>query len=683
MLTFEKLVQETAQKLAVNYPDITPALVRDVLTDTGIDESLHDSSPAAQGRLIVYSITIIGRKMHGEVALQPFRYTRKLGSGLSAWVGENGTGKSTILNCLLWALTGSDSGISKRIRPWITDVHVEFSVGPLRFTSHVRRTTEGVTGGIYDGLVPLDAIDLGSAQPLTLFTSRDDMREAIDVFFMQHLGISTLRWTAHSAEKDDPDLHAHSTTWRTYAHAIHIDDDSYDDLIIDPMKGYGRQDRKILEMMLGVEQSRTVAEIQVQADFAKEAYGRAKSRMSGKASNVEEQIAALEQERIEVQQSIATIGEGQAPVESDTVFVTKRERRAALLTEQNRLVDEIAALEAQESGLERDILEYEREKITLREQSEVEYLVNSLVVVRCPHCESSVDDEDRLSREKQVHACHVCGQPVQRSRTRGDMKAAVKEYDQQISGLRASFQQIQQQAAECLQRLNASREESTHLGQELSRSVKQARAGFNASYAELLVRKGQIDGQLAQLRQNAAELDAEQEEVETAARWQLILQTAADLADNSAYELNARLFERLGELTMTLATQFGVPDLSRVEVDDKRYIRLWQGGVSITHSDLARSERVKFKVAFHLALMLLHVRDGLGRHPGLLIIDTPGTAEVNEADFVAIIKDIASLHDSYGEHLQLLVATARPEALQYMPSGASAVPQPGEHGTFF
>src|SRR5258708_26592412 len=100
------------------------------------------------------------------------------------------------------------------------------------------------------------------------------MGEVIERFFMQQLGITTLRWTAHSAEKDDPDLHAHSTTWRTYAHAIHIEDDSYDDLIIDPQKGYGRQDRKILEMMLGVYHARAVSEIHVQAEFAKEAYGR-------------------------------------------------------------------------------------------------------------------------------------------------------------------------------------------------------------------------------------------------------------------------------------------------------------------------------------------------------------------------------------------------------------------------
>src|SRR5262249_28074381 len=205
-------------------------------------DQIRDTIPPAKGRLIVHSVTILGQKMHAESVQEVFRYHRKLEGGLTAWVGSNGTGKSTILNCILWALTGSDSGVPKRLRPWIHDILVEFSVGDSRFTSRVTHSNDRVTGGIYEGFVAFDAIDLGAAHPATLFGSRDEMREAIDVFFMQHLGITTLRWTAHSAEKDDPDLHAHSTTWRTYAHAIHIDDDSYDDLIIDPLKGYGRQD---------------------------------------------------------------------------------------------------------------------------------------------------------------------------------------------------------------------------------------------------------------------------------------------------------------------------------------------------------------------------------------------------------------------------------------------------------
>src|SRR5581483_4544254 len=297
------------------------------------------------------------------------------------------------------------------------------------------------------------------------------------------------------------------------------EDDSYDDLIIDPTKGYGRQDRKILEMMLGVEQSRAVSEIQVQADFAKEAYARARALVSGRQSSVNEQIAALERERAEVEQNIQVMDQEQAPVEADSLLVAKRERRAALLAEQNQFAQDLAALEAQHSAIEHEILEAEREKIAAQEQAEVEYLINSLVVVRCPHCESPVDAQDRLIMERQAHTCHVCTQPIQRTRTQGDARVIQRERDQEIAALRASLRRVQQDIADCQQRLDISREESARLGRELESSVQQARDGFKMTYANLLVRKGQIDGQLEQLQRSLAEMEAEQQEVATAARW--------------------------------------------------------------------------------------------------------------------------------------------------------------------
>lgn len=674
MLTFERLIQETAQRIAPTHPDVTPAMVRDVLTDTGIDECLRDAPPTPQGRLLVHNVTIIGEKRRADGSTEPFKYSRALGSGLWVWVGSNGTGKSTILNSILWALTGSDSGIPKRVRPWLRDVLVQFSIGEEQFTSRVSRSNEGVSGGMYRGFLAFDQIDLDKVEPVILFESRDEMREAIDVFFMQHLGITTLRWTAHSAEKDDPDLHAHSTTWRTYAHAIHIEDDSYDDLIIDPTKGYGRQDRKILEMMLGVEHSRAVSEIQVQADFAKEAYGRARARVSGRQSSVGEQITALEYERAEVEQNIQVMDQEQSPVEADSLLVAKRERRAALLAEQNQFAQELTAHQAQHSAIEHEILEAEREKVAAQEQAEVEYLINSLVVVRCPHCESPVDAKDRLVMERQAHTCHVCAQPIQRTRTQGDAKVIQRERDQEIAALRSSLRRVQQDMTDCQQRIDSSREESARLGRELESSVQQARDGFKATYANLLVRKGQIDGQLEQLRRSLAEMEAEQQEVATAARWNVILQTAAEIADESAFATNEDIFAQLGRLAAKLATQFGVPDLEGVLIDEKRYVRLQQGGMQIGHNDLARSERVKFKVAFHLALMLLRVRTGLGKHPGFLIIDTPGTSEVDEADFAAMAQDIARIHQEYGTQVQILLATARPEARQHLPVDRTALP---------
>jgi len=681
MLSFEKLVHETTRALVSDHPDMTPSAVREVLQDAGVDEALRDAVPAPQGRLIVHHVQITGDKLRAEGLPQPFSYQRKLGSGLWAWVGHNGSGKSTLLNCILWALTGSDSGIPKRLKPWIRDVAVQFTVGDQPFTSRVSRDGEAIRGGIFRGLLAFNELDLGIVDAVARFENRDEMREMIDRFFMQYLGITTLRWTAHSAEKDDPDLHAHSTTWRTYAHAIHIDDDSYDYLIIDPQKGYGRQDRKILEMMLGVEQSRIVSEIQVQADFAKEAYGRARSRMGNRRSNTHDQIMALEAELAEVQSAIDAIQNDMLPVEDDSALVAVREKRASLLNEQNVLSQQVSSMEGQRSAVERDMLEAEREKVALQEQGEVAYLINSLVVVRCPHCESMVNREERLEREKHDHTCHVCDQPIQRTRTNGDLKSILREHDQQINVLRSTFQRIQKDTADTLQRLSASRDEAIQLAKQLEQGVQQAREGFSVSYTSLLVRKGQLDGQLEQLRRGVSEIEAEQNEVDMAAHWHLILQTAADIADQTVFESNETIFSRLGELAVTLATQFGVPDLERVVIDEKRYVRLIQGGMSILHSDLARSERVKFKVAFHLALMLLQSRDGLGRHPCFLIIDTPGTAEVNEADFAAMTKDLARVHATYGDQVQILMATARSEALHYLPGGVSETADDSE--TFF
>jgi len=680
MLTFEKLVQLTAERLSATNAMITPDLVANRLQDAGIVESLRQAQPSAQARLTVEWVHLAGEKASESGVNRPFTYERHLGSGLTAWIGANGSGKSTIMSTIMWALTGSDSGISKRVRGWLHEVIVHFTLGTSRYTSYIERTAEAIRGGIYQEFLSLDQIQL-SAVPLVRFEHRDSMKDAIDTFFMQQLGISSLRWTAHSSAKDDPDLHAHSTTWRTYAHAIHIEDDSYDDLIIDPQKGFGRQDRKILEMMLGVEPARAVAEIQVQADFAKEAYARARSRVSGKHEQVQAAINQLQQECNDINQAVGMMQQDQTPVEDDSIFVDKRERRAALLAEQNQIAAQLAQLDAQRADMQADLLDTERAKSALQEQGEVEYLVNSLVVVRCPHCENAVDEATRMEQERAQHTCHVCAQPLTKTRSRGDIKGLVKERDAQLAALKAGLKKVGAEFTDLRQKLSASQQESAQIGKELETNVTRARQGFTESYATLLVRKGQAEGQLDQLRRSLTEIEAERHEVDTAANWHLILQTAAEIADDYVFKLYENAFDAFSKLVVHLATQFGVPDLQKVVIDEKRYVRLIQGGVQLSHTDLARSERVKFKVAFHLALMLLQVRAGLGKHPRFLLIDTPGTAEVNHADFVAMNRDLANIHAEYGDQVQILLATARPEAEAHLPS--ELVEKPSVAGRFF
>jgi energy-coupling factor transporter ATP-binding protein EcfA2 len=685
LLTFDRLVTETTQQLvrADSQPKIDPDFVRHVLQDAGIDECLRHAVPAAKGQLLVERVRIIGEKRRNDGgASKRFDYQRALGPGLWAWVGANGSGKSTILNCIFWALTGADGGISKRVRGWLQDIGVCFRIGDDQFTSRVSRIAgEGISGGVYQGYHSFDALDLGFAEAVVRFNSRDDMRDALDLFFMNQLGITSLRWTAHSPQKDDPDLHAHSTTWRTYAHAVQIEDDSYDDLIIDPQKGYGRQDRKILEMMLGVDHARAVAEIQVQADFAKEAHARARSRVSGKQSGLAQQIVLHQQELADLDKAIALMQNEPTSSEDDSALVATREQRAAALAEQNRISEALASLRAQRAGTERDILLLDREKLALREQHEVRYLVGSLPIIRCPHCESRTDEAERAAKAKAEGQCFVCGQALPTQRTSGNLSTLLAEKDRSIAALRKAIKNLDEEVANHEKIYASNRETVAKLGKALEASVDQARKGFTTSYTNLLVRKGQIEGLLDQLRRNQLNIADEQHEVETAAQWSAVLQTAAQLADESVYTMYQNVYSALSQMVVRLATDFGLPDLEQVIIDEKRYVKLVQGGVQISHNDLARSERVKFKVAFHLALMLIQVRAGLGKHPGFLIVDTPGTAEVDTADLVSMIRDLVNIHDEYGDQVQILMATAREETLDHLPG--AIVARPNEDGFFF
>ncbi len=74
------------------------------------------------------------------------------------------------------------------------------------------------------------------------------------------------------------------------------------------------------------------------------------------------------------------------------------------------------------------------------------------------------------------------------------------------------------------------------------------------------------------------------------------------------------------------------------------------------------SELLRLKIAFHLALLTLRVRDAIGRHPAVLILDAPGGAEVDPYNFAAIVQGIKDTLDQLGSQVQILIASTN-EAL--------------------
>ena len=58
-------------------------------------------------------------------------------------------------------------------------------------------------------------------------------------------------------------------------------------------------------------------------------------------------------------------------------------------------------------------------------------------------------------------------------------------------------------------------------------------------------------------------------------------------------------------------------------------------------------------------MLMVSISDGMGRHPGLLIIDAPGGAEMDEKHFQQILQGFSDIHEQIGTEIQLLIASTK------------------------
>ena len=85
------------------------------------------------------------------------------------------------------------------------------------------------------------------------------------------------------------------------------------------------------------------------------------------------------------------------------------------------------------------------------------------------------------------------------------------------------------------------------------------------------------------------------------------------------------------------------------------------GGADEGYGAISGGERIRLKIATAIALMRVGKREGVGRHPGLLFIDSPASEEIGEGDLsemLGALVEVATEAD-----VQLFVATAHSSLL--------------------
>lgn len=122
------------------------------------------------------------------------------------------------------------------------------------------------------------------------------------------------------------------------------------------------------------------------------------------------------------------------------------------------------------------------------------------------------------------------------------------------------------------------------------------------------------------------------------------------------------LLEDVSERLVEYANAFGMENLSKASLKGNASLSLIKGGVPTSYSKVTEGEKLRLKVATVLTMIEIAEARGIGRHPGLLMIDSPAAQEVSPVDVDHLVAGLQAVSTKL-PHFQVFVAGISSKAI--------------------
>jgi hypothetical protein len=605
------------------------ALVEAALAGQGIEPQPAAAAPVP---LQVTRLKFTGVKRRQGREDQPFEFERNLGRGLWAITSEtaNLAGKSSVLFIIRWALTGR-SHLTQDVHDWISSVELDGVVGDesfaVRFTQEVRH----LAGELRTGDTVVAEFD-GS-----------NFEEVMDGYFLDRLRLDpTPFWQSRGrGSADEGDRRRFG--WSSYFPALHLRAENTAHLLGDQHQG--GQPGALMQVFLGLPWALTAATARVARNELRMRRSAKNRRQAEDARAREVLLVPVREELAKTQQALATLMATRAavaPAEADLRLTAYSEALKEQRDAENRLVASRFALSLSQEDLDEAL-----KRLEALEQSRVVVpLLGRLTPTVCPRCSTAIS-QDKVQREHAEHECSVCAE-----------RLGAEEEDEQAFEM----------AREAVRRATEERETAER---ELREAEEQhAAAAALLADAEAAVREFEerrpAEAETRELETTIARLEGrlEQSVVVTVPEGD-DLDVIYEIVEAALQEADARrsaaatgLLEELGRRIVELGKAFGIENLEGARPDLAAHLRLRIGQAEASFSSRTGGERLRLRLATVIALLRIGNEAGVGRHPGLLLIDSPGGEEMVDEDVAAILRELTAVPEQMPE-LQLIVATAR------------------------
>jgi hypothetical protein len=611
-------------------------------------------------RLWITHLRFIGQKRLRNIAAPvPINYDQTFQPGVNViFIPDNDVGKSSILKTIKFALTGDDGDYDTDVRSWISDIWLEFSMNETSHTIVLARRNDGLRAVLVVGQEtrPYEqAIDNSSR--VFAASHAAEVKESLQRFFFDRLGLRRLTW-AMPGKADGEDVTEAGTSWLTYFQALVIPDGGDRYLLCDREHAMGNQEGLIFSAFLGLRLAEQLNRLGTESAKIKK---QDKQVIVDRVA-LQKHIDALDAQLTEVRKQIGKIDAAQQKrrerwdgVDYQTRIDVCQDRIRGCLAEEQLLEKERADLN--------DQITFARARETqLRELIALKLHFTGLDVRLCPNCDAEIGD-DAIANERESHQCRLCNRPAHDAPEEeiAGRKAEAEDLSLQIVGYESRRRKVQSRLAAIRSQIAKRRDEvqdvvevsKTTLSEVLPTQDEQ-------SERDRLVQES--GGLLGKLSAAKAKMDSYDYDEENGDKRLRIVNKARDVLRQEAENRNAAVLTKLNDLTQQITELIGAESISDVTCSALGQVKLQKHGNAVRFTGIQnQGERMRVKLAFFLAMMQLGREPCLGRHPGLLLIDQPGAAEMVSDDFRALAHFLYQLDQKLANSIQIICFTARSE----------------------
>lgn len=609
------------------------ATVEEVLDRRRINASPAMTRPR---RLTLKTIAFSGEK-HGTLTEGAFDFAwRNLEPGLYAILSDgNLKGKSSILHVARWLLRGSPAdGLQPDVKAWIKTASLQFALNETIYEVRLDEPEQGI-GAL------LQSVEKAWTE-VARFASTAEFKSTMSTFFLRELGLDALpTWNDDLGKEVLQD-------WAALSGALSMGP-TFGSLLGEVnMSGLPT---RLMQMYLGLPWVSTYCAAHVAEAVLKREEAE-RTRRHEEAQR--EQTTRLLQLEGDLRRASDDLAKLPALADYQTQYSAAS---AALLKAQG---EQRLARNAVETAKTTLVQLEEAERADRRRVVEITDIIAAGRIFRaldpkcCPRCDAVVT-EARRKQEEVANACAMCGEAMHADEDGEGALTAAKETAEASKAAATAHRGFCRDAE---RRCTKADEEATRCNTAVGALESVLRAGDRRG--ELILTVARLEARIEEIRRPVAELPTSRF-IEMA-----IVAEAVEECRARVKEKQEALLTDVSAQIVAYARRFGMPQLSEAKLKGNASLEIVKGGKSTTFSAVTVGEKLRLKIATVLAILKSGERRGIGRHPGLLFIDSPGAQELVDDNLEDLMRELKSVSKEL-QHLQVFVAAvASPPMLAHV-----------------